>query len=458
MVLAVAGLIGTMVRQLPTFALRDAGAYAREMADLHSRYDPLTLLGVNVGPTMVDVFERLGFFRVFSAPWMTFLLTLLVVSIVVCTIDRTPRLWRQVNDARVVQPAAFFDLRLPQRARFEGADVSRDELASMLRGQGFRIRQGTGPGLPADPQAADAGAHLMGDRNRYFRMATLFTHLGLILFLSGGAITGALGYETVLFVGEGQTAPVQAVGTPHNLLVKNNRFEAPTRPDGSWADFWTDLSVYQDGHEIARKTIRVNDPLSVAGFVFHQNTFGPAADLDVRDPDGRLVWTGPVLLAGELLERPQGFLTIPGSSLGLLTLLDRDATGASRLTLTGLVDAGDGTSRTAFLTAVGLGEETDPAEAAGYRIRWAGAGAFTGMVVKNDPGQGIIWLAYVSLISGLLLVFYFPRRRVWARLDADRLELAMVADRYVDAEREFGQLLDHLAARLGRRPLRGPGS
>ena len=43
---------------------------------------------------MVDVFERLGFFRVFSAPWFVFLLTLLVVSIVVCTLDRTPDLWR----------------------------------------------------------------------------------------------------------------------------------------------------------------------------------------------------------------------------------------------------------------------------------------------------------------------------------------------------------------------------
>ena len=30
--------------------------------------------------------------------------------------------------------------------------------------------------------------------------------------------------------------------------------------------------------EIARKTIQVNDPLSVAGFTFHQNGFGPAPD------------------------------------------------------------------------------------------------------------------------------------------------------------------------------------
>ena len=99
-----------------------------------------------------------------------------------------------------------------------------------------------------------------------------------------------------MFVGEGQTAPVQPVGTPHNLLVKNIAFEAPRRADGSFEDFRTDLAVYQDGQQIARKTIRVNDPLQTGGFVFHQNTFGPTADLDIRDPSGRLVWTGPVIL------------------------------------------------------------------------------------------------------------------------------------------------------------------
>jgi cytochrome c biogenesis protein len=447
-VLAVAGLIGIMLRQIPSFALRDPGAYAQQVADLHQRYDPLTILGVNVGPAMTDLFERLGFFRVFSAPWFTFLMTLLIVSIVVCTLDRTPRLWRAARHVRIAQPEPYFDLRLPQRARFEDA-LSEDDLRAVLRGRGFHVRS-----------AADAGESglrfVYGDRNQYSKLATLLTHLGLILFLAGGAVTGALGYETVLFVGEGQTAPVQPVGTPHNLVVKNARFEAPTRADGSFADFWTDLAVYQDGQEIARKTIRVNDPLSVAGFVFHQNTFGPAADLQIRDSAGRLVWTGPVLLEGTLLQRPQGFITIPGSEVGLLALLDRDASGRPLLALSGIGPAAaDGTSPVLFLAALGLGATSDPAGTGGYRITWSGAGAFTGLVVKNDPGQGIIWLAYLSLISGILLTFYFPRRRVWARLDGSRTHLAMVADRYASGPQEFRQLVEELSRRAGARPLVG---
>jgi hypothetical protein len=46
-----------------------------------------------------------------------------------------------------------------------------------------------------------------------------------------------------------------------------------------------------------------------------------------------------------------------------------------------------------------------------------------------------------------VIVFWVPRRRVWARLDAEgRLALVFRADRYVDVRREFGSLLDDLVA------------
>jgi cytochrome c biogenesis protein len=450
--LSIAGVIGTVLPQLPAFALHDAAAYADQMAILRAQYESLSVLGLNVGPAMVDVFERLGFFRVFSAPWFIFALTLLVVSIVVCTLDRMPDLWRQAHRVRVAQAAPFFDLRLDERARFNGLDESTAAAAfsQVLGGGRYRLRTER-----VDGQSGAAVLHMYADKNQYMKLTTLFTHLGLILFLAGAAVTTALGFETVVFLGEGQTAPVRAVGTPDNLLVKNIHFEAPTRPDGSFADFRTDLAVYQNGEQVARKTIRVNDPLEVNGYVFHQNTFGPAQQIAIHDPNGRLVWDGPVLLAGQLAGLPQGFLTIPGSEIGLLVVLDETADGVPVLALTGIsaTAQADG-GNIVFLRALSLGATTEPGTTAGYAVTWKSAGAYTGMVIKRDPGQGLIWIAYGALITGLVLTFYFPRRRVWARFSEGRLELAMLADRYVDAEREFGRLLDDLAIRFGNRPER----
>jgi cytochrome c biogenesis protein len=449
-ILAVAGVFGAVLRQLPAFALHDPAAYADEMAQIHAAYDPLSVLGLNVGPGMVDVFERLGLFRVFSAWWFVLLLTLLVVSIIVCTLDRLPDLWRQARRVRVVQAAPFFDLRLDHRAAYADAGTAgANALREALRGARYKVSE------EISPQTEDGRdiLHLYGDRNQYSKLFTIFTHLGLILFLAGAAVTTGLGYETVVFLGEGQTAPVQAVGTPDNLLVKNIHFEAPTRPDGSFADFRTDLAVYRNGAEVARKIIRVNDPLEVDGWVFHQNTFGPAENLSIWDAGGQLVWDGPVLLDGALAGLPQGFLTIPGSEMGLLVVLNRAEDGTALLALSGITaEELPGGGNVCFLQVVGLGATTEPGQTCGYTIGWASAGAYTGMVIKRDPGQWFIWIAYVSLIIGLALTFYFPRRRVWARIDGDRLELAMAADRYVDVEREFGRLQDELSARLRNRP------
>ena len=54
------------------------------------------------------------------------------------------------------------------------------------------------------------------------------------------------------------------------------------------------------------------------------------------------------------------------------------------------------------------------------RIGW------TGIVVENDPGQPLIWMAFGLLIAGLVLTFYFPRRRAWAQIEDGRVALAFI--------------------------------
>ncbi len=449
--IAVAGLIGTVVRQFPSAALHDPAMYAREVADMHVRWDGIQVLGIRIGPGMVDVFERLGLFRIFSAAWFVLLLVVLVIAIVCCTLERTPRLWSQTRPGRVDQPLPFFDPRLPERTVLESTPLDADAVRRVLRGRRFRV-------IRRMDDAAAGVTWLQGDRNQYHKLATLISHLGLVLFLLGGAVTVGFGFETVVFVGQGQTAPVQPVGTPDNMLVRNNGFRMPLNPDGSPADFVTDLSVFQGGREIARKDIRVNDPLEVQGFVFHQNTFGPSVELTIHDPSGALVWTGPLLLDDEVADFPSGFMTVPGSDVGLLTVLTRNPDGIALLVLQGVgmgdaVDDGLPGTQVAgtdlFRAVLTLGATGDPATTGGYTIAWDGASSWTGMVIKNDPGAPVIWFAFLCLIVGLALTFYFPRRRAWVRIEGDTLRVAVLADRYVDAPRELQGITDALRRAAG---------
>ncbi len=316
--LALLAVVGMTVRQLPGFAFRSAGDYATEMARLRAIYEP----AIGTGP--VDVMERLQLFHVFTSTWFSLGLVVLVVSIVICTLDRTPRLWRQAADIRIVQPDPYFDPSLPDRVSIAPtAGVSRDALVVGLRGRRFTISEAVGD---------DGTRFIYGDRNRWTKLATLISHLGLILFLIAGLVTARLGDEQGLVVAEGDTLSVQPIGTPGLLLVKNFGFRAPGLETGTPTDFTTDLAVYRDGELLARKTIRVNDPLSVAGYTFHQNGFGPAPDIEVRDTtDGSILWSGPVPLTDSAAGLPIGAMPVPGKPIGLQLVLDRDANGVGTL-------------------------------------------------------------------------------------------------------------------------------
>ena len=427
-------VVGMTVKQLPDFAFRSATDYAAAVEAAHARYDPV------LGATVVDVMERLSLFSVFRSPWFSAALVVLVVSIVVCTLDRTPKLWRGVSDIRVAQPEPYFDPRLPDRAAMAG--VPEASVHAVLRRNGFRVRAATDP---------DGTRFLYGDRHQYTKMATLFTHTGLILFLIAAAATSRLGDEQGLVVAEGESLTVQPIGTPGLLLVKNIAFEAPGFDTGRPTDFTTDLAVFQDGKEIARKTIRVNDPLSIGGYTFHQNGFGPAPHIVLKTAAGAVLWDAAVPMTDAADGLPYASIGIPGRDMGLKLLLDRAADGTGVLLVVPykvVGTASDGEPIIEPYPAVDLQRgDVKVSQGLDLSIGLTDFGEFTLLIAKRDPGQGLVWIAFGLLIAGITITFYRPRRRVWTRLAPDgRLGIVWRSDRYVDVEREFGRLLDQLVA------------
>jgi len=435
------------IKQLPTFAFRTAGDYENAMADLHARYDPAFGRGV------VDVLERLQLFHVFTSTWFTVGLIVLVISIVICTLDRTPRLWRQSKEIRVVQPEAFYDPALPDRAALTGVDA--DAVRAALRRQRFAVHE-------AD---LDGVQFLYGDRHRWTKLATLISHMGLILFLIAGVVTWQFGDEQGLVVAQGDTLTVQPIGTPGLLLVKNYDFEAPGfLATGQASDFTTDLGVFQNGTEIARKTIRVNDPLEIDGYSFHENGFGAAPELLISDAAGKPLWDGPVPLTDTADGFPWGTLSVPGRDIGLSLLLKQTPDGLGTVLILPYRVTGresDGSPKVDYLDqsvlAIGPGEAAVPA-GLDFSVGVRRFSDYVLLIAKKDPGQGIVWTAFLLLIIGLAITFYLPRRRVWARRRGDgRLDLVGRSDRHVDFDREFGGLIDDLVLARGNPDALPPG-
>ncbi|NDH28216.1 MAG: hypothetical protein EBX81_02710 [bacterium] len=235
-VIALASTIGIALRQLPDYALQNAGDYANEMARLRAEYEP------TLGP-LVGIFERLGLFRVFTSPWFTALLVLLTVSIIVCTWDRLPKIAAATAPSRPEQPDTFFSETLPGRGVIDlpsplptSADLGGRAHAAAAEAK----RSGWEVSIAAAPDH-NGGLLLHADRFRRSGRFTLVMHTGLVVMLLAAAASGIFGYTQGILLTDGEALPVGKIGTADGLVIVNHEFSAPRTSTGAFADFSTDL-------------------------------------------------------------------------------------------------------------------------------------------------------------------------------------------------------------------------
>jgi hypothetical protein len=141
--------------------------------------------------------------------------------------------------------------------------------------------------------------YLRGDRNRLAPLATLVTHLAVLLLLLGAALSGGYGWREEVTVGPGGMAQV---GHGSGLALRNEGFAITRYPDGSVAGYEAQVAVFDGGREAARGRVRVGEPLTYGpvGLVLRAYAETPGGTsvtlLAVRDPG-----YGPVVGAGFLL-------------------------------------------------------------------------------------------------------------------------------------------------------------
>lgn len=405
--MVVAGIAGILIQQFGTLTLADPVLYAAAVQRSADRY----------GDTLGAIFERFDLYRVFTSWWWTLLVGLFTVSLAGNTIARLPRLLRDVRTAPVKRGRAFFRSSVPARTGpLEGLDGS--SLPSLLQRAGYRVRVERTGGV----------IHLLAERNRFAPLASLVSHAALIFFVLGmGIVTPRFGYETGLKVPIGEGRPTGFPSDPETVLVQNEGFVATYDAAGNPIDYRTTLAIYRAGEPIARKEVTVNDPLSVDGWVFHENFFGPAVEIDVRDDAGLILYSGAVLLDGQLSGKPEGLLRVPGTDVSLELLLAKGEGGVAELTVIGVRPPPnpEAAPEIAFGAVLRTGDGyfvPDPA----IGIEFRKPSSYVGLIAKRDPGQGLIWLGAILLVVGVSVSLLRPRRRVWARYDGTTVRLAVV--------------------------------
>jgi cytochrome c biogenesis protein len=444
--------------------------------------------------------DTLGFFDVFSSVWFSAIYLLLFVSLVGCVIPRLGVHLRQVRSrpprtpSRLRRFAGFTRMDLP------GADVEAvtAQAARSLRRSRYRT----------DVIEEKGGARSVTSERGYLReTGNLLFHVALLGVLIGVAAGGLTQYRGQISVVEGegfsnslaeydsfdQGAWFDASKLPafrftlddfraeYDTSQNEHRFGQPTK-------FEADVSVDDPEGGEYDKTLRLNQPLHVAGSTVYLLGNGYAPEITVKDPEGNVVAEGPVLAipSGDTgytsqvvikapdakpnqmavvgfflptgvidekgphsefpgLVNPELALTVYNGDLGLDSGVPKNAYQVDVSSLTPLADE-DGQQS---LVRMAPGESTTLAD--GSSISFEGIKRFAAFDIRRDPFQVFTLVMALTSVLGLVLSLFVPRRRVWVRAvptdDGVVLEVAGLARSDDDRlEGDVRALAERLAA------------
>ncbi|SRR5579875_634093 len=444
--------IGIYFPQAPREVLGDPVAYAAWV-----QQNALASYG-----SLTPIFNWLQFFTVFSSWYFKLLLTLLALSVVVCTLNRAPAIWHNFAHPLIRRSDKFYQNAL-ERAEFTapGADAVRWAEAA-LRRRHYRVRS------TVVEQETGVVTYLYANKNSWATLSTFVFHAALVALLMAGVISQWRGFDpdsparrilpapivslSDALAGfsfdealpDGQSAVVYPRGTPHNISFRVNSFKATFDPKtGMATDYVTDLSVYRDGELVAHSSsLRVNSPLSYDGIVFHQSSLISSASVTITDQHGYVLFNQPVVLDdsetlpnGEQVDLATNIQV--GDTNMVMSILFPHAAGLQLAQVHNpmmVVTIGPPGATSASQDRAVL--SLHPGQSGQSKDRWTitlnSASEATVLLVTKDAGAAFIWPIAVILILSLCVTFYFPQRRIWLRIAGKSVQMAALREHFVN--------------------------
>jgi cytochrome c biogenesis protein len=188
--------------------------------------------------------------------------------------------------------------------------------------------------------------------------------------------------------------------------------------------------------------LRVNDPLAYSGIVFHQSSLVPSATITISDRQGNVIYHDAVILdqsttlpSGGGVDYARG-VPIPGSNLTMGVFFVHDTglhmsqvPNATLLITIGSPNTPNSQDKALLRLVRGQSGQSIDKE---WTITLNDASDATVLLVTKDAGAQFIWPVAVVLILSLCLTFYFPQRRIWLRIQGNRVQMAALREHYTN--------------------------
>jgi cytochrome c biogenesis protein len=291
---------------------------------------------------------------------------------------------------------------------------------------------------------SDGTLTVYADRWRWGPCGTVVAHLSFVVILLGFTASSLFGFKNSEFA-----VPVGtqvAVGNGTQLSVEATRFIDTYTADGSPLDYASDLVLYDGGREVGRQTVRVNQPMRYGGVSFYQSFFGVAASMKVTDARGAVVYSGGVPLTWQSDDGTHSIGQLPLPTQGLTVFVVGPASGQVDPDIkAGQMQIEVYRSGSDTPASVKVLDQGTPSTVEGLSYTFERTRRFTGLIVSRDPGAALVWLGSAMLVLGIVLVFFFPHRRVWVRITpvgaGSQVRVASILRRDLAFETQFQSIV-----------------
>jgi len=403
LLIAVAFIIGTLIPQL------------RSEAEYAARYGQLS-----------GMLIKLQFTKLYQSFWFLTLLILFTLNTITCTLTRLGQKLKKFLKPKIIQDErSLKTLKLNARFSRKGQiEKTISHLQRIFSSHRFRIRE----------EKEKDRVYILGRKRTLGHFGSDFVHLGLLVILLGGIISGILGFRGNINISEGQTVAIPNA----DFALKLEQFETLYYENGRIKDWKSTLVVIEDGVPQTKKVIEVNHPLSFKGYVFYQSRYGwdwenSYFDITVKknsDPAYQEIMT---LKAGEdVLIGDSVYVTVLRFVPDFILDERRQVASRSRdpNNPAVLIDAkkGDELVFSGWIfanfpdfTSMHSEGESDFS----FHFDRFHAAQYSGIQMTKDPGVNFVWIGCAFLMLGLIFAFYWPPREVRCilREESGRVEI-----------------------------------
>ncbi len=400
LVLILALSCGVVLPQRSPGLSSDPSGLARWRADIQARYlqwaDPLISLGL---------------FSIRESFWFTTPLALLMVNLVLGTLDRLEAARRRHHPTLEDLVLSFAPV--PQAGRFrlvagQGSTLAR--LAELLEHRRYRV----------SVQEQGADSYLTAERLAFAEWIIVLASFALIVIIVSVLLSPRLAHrEAGIALAPGQEHQLQYAPS---LSIRLDRFQADLYPNGEARSYEADVTVLENGSEVARGRVSPARPLWYNGASLYQLSHGPLVSIQAADTQGAALRMQTLAPSGTLLdkanlllseEETEGYLSVPDRNLLLRVVFQPDTATEKRASPSLLVQAYHGGTTELVFSDHLSSSGTLEIEGGSYTIDW---GQYAVLGFSSDPTIALMSVGAAVLLASTSMAVFFRPQHVWAAL------------------------------------------